>query len=282
MAQVAVIDIIGPVAQFCQNCPTTTLVQAYVDAARKLCHKSKWLRTTIAGSTTAPVLTPYTTGTVTVTNNSAAVVGLGTSWLASVASGDTFTGPSGVVYTVDAVTTNTALALTAVYAGPTLATQAYSIGRSRYYTLYGLGSDTYTEIIGVSAIAISKSATDTYGLDENSTVAWDPDDAASTPELFKYVPEGQFAVHPKPDAAYSLQVGVILQPKRGANSLDANLLTTWDYALQTGALGYLLAIPGQPWSNPTLAARHELIFMDWMNRATSATARMESVDSVPW
>jgi hypothetical protein len=282
MAQVQVIDVIGSVAQMCQSCPTTTLVRAYIDAARKLCHKSKWLRATIAGSTIAPVITPYTTGTVTVTNGSANIVGVGTAWLTELAAGDIFNGPNGVPYAILNVTTNTAAALTALYGGTTLAGQTYSVMRNRYTKLYSLGSDTYNEIIGISGISISRTATDTVALEEKSTVEWDPDDVATVPVYFKYVPEGQFAVHPKPNAAYALSVGIFMQPKRGSNSLDDTLLTHWEYALQAGALSYLMAIPEQPWSNANLASRHELIFMDWMNRATSAAARLESVNQVPW
>ena len=47
MAQTLVIDVISPVAQKCSSCPTTTLVQAYIDAARKFCAKTRWLKTTI-------------------------------------------------------------------------------------------------------------------------------------------------------------------------------------------------------------------------------------------
>lgn len=51
MAQIAVINLVAPVAQIARNCPTPTLVQAYVDAVRKFCAKSRWLRTNIAGET---------------------------------------------------------------------------------------------------------------------------------------------------------------------------------------------------------------------------------------
>jgi hypothetical protein len=269
MTQVAVIDIIGPVAQFCPSCPTTTLVQAYIDAARKLCNKSRWLKATIPGSTTAPVVTPYTTGTVTVTNGSATVTGAGTAWLANVTNPDTFTGPNGVVYTVLSVASDTSLTLAVVYGGATLAGQAYSIGRSRTYPLYSLGSDTYNEILGIEAIAITATATDIHPLTPRVSSEWDSNDARDTPELYEYVPHGQFAVHPTPDAAYALTVSVILQPKRGSNSLDDTLLVSWDYALQDGALAYLLKLPGMPWIDKTEATVREGRFQDAIHQAAS-------------
>ena len=259
MTQVAVIDVIGPVAQFCPSCPTTVLVQAYVDAARKFCNHTRWLKTLIPGLTTAPITSPYSTGTVTVTNASLAVVGSGTSWLANVASGDIFTGPDGIGHIVDAVTDNTHLALTTAYGGTTLAAQLYSIARNREYPSYGLGSDTYTEIIGIEAISIVASANDTHPLTPGVSSEWDKTDGRATPVRYQYLAEGQFAVHPVPDAAYVLNVSVILQPKRGVNSLDQNLLTVWDYALQDGALDYLLRLP-QAWKDLGEAERRRTMF----------------------
>lgn len=260
MAQVQVIDIIQAVAQVCQACPTTVLVRAYIEAAREFCAGSRWLKATIAGSTIAPVITPYTTGTVTVTNASANVVGAGTSWLTELAAGDLFTGPDGVERTVLNVTTNTALALTAVYSGGTLAGQAYSVARNRYTKLYSLGSDTYNEIIGISAIDLTDGDGRIDGLTEKKSSEWDANDAADTPEFYQYVPEGQFAVHPKPNNAYALSVGLILQPKLGANSLDDTLLVQWKKALDGGALAYLLTLPGYKWTSGVQAEKYRLLF----------------------
>jgi len=269
MTQVAVIDIISSVAQFCPSCPTTTLVKAYIDAARKFCNKSRWLKATIPGSTMAPVVTPYTAGTATVTNASATVLGIGTAWLANVVAGDTFTGPNSVVYTVLSVTDDTHLVLSVVYGGATLAAQAYSIGRNRVYPLYSLGSDTYNEIIGIEAISITASSVDTHPLTPGVSSEWDSNDARDTPDRYQYVPHGQFAVHPTPDAAYPLTASVILQPKRGSNSLDDSLLLNWDYTLEDGALGYLLKLPGVPWVDKTEAVIREGRFQAEIRSAAS-------------
>lgn len=269
MAQVQVVDIIAPVAQLCPSCPTTTLVQAYIDAAREFCSTSRWLKATIAGRTIAPVITPYTTGTVTVTNNNANVVGAGTSWLTQLAAGDIFTGPNGVDYEVLNVTTDTAMALTDVYGGPTLAGQAYSVARDRYTTLYSLGSDTYNEICGISAIDITDADGKIDGLTERKSSEFDLNDEAGIPEFYQYVPEGQFVVHTKPDAVYQLSVGLILQPKKGSNSVDDTLLVNWDRTMESGALAYLLRLD-QPWKNGVEAEKNRLLFNADIKRATMA------------
>ena len=72
----------------------------------------------------------YRTGTVAVTNGSAAVVGTGTAWAAEVSAGDLFIlANEGITYEVGSVTDNTNLALTANYAGATGSALEYAIAR---------------------------------------------------------------------------------------------------------------------------------------------------------
>lgn len=121
--------------------------------------------------------------------------------------------------------------------------------------LYSLGSDTFNEIIGIRSIELTALDGKVNPLTSSSSGSWDADDENAEPELYQYVPEGQFAVHPKPDAAYSLTVQVVLQPKRGSNSIDDTLVVNWEYALQAGCLGYLLALPRQPYTDAAEAQR---------------------------
>lgn len=194
MTQVLVKDIIAPVWQLCPSAPITMVVQAYIDAARKFCNQTRWLKATIAGAT--------------------------------------------IVNT-----------------------------RS-----YSLGSDPYNEISGIQAIDITQSATDVHGLTERSSSQWDTTDANDVPIFYQYTPEGQFAVHPKPDAIYALSVGVILQPKRGSNSVDDSLIVSWDYALQQGALSYLLGMAGQPWMDKGEAQKQFVLFNASINSAAMSAA----------
>lgn len=70
----------------------------------------------------------YSTGTVTVTNGSATVTGVGTSWLANVDAGMLFQ-VSGRYYVVDDVGSNTSLTLRDAYEEATAAGQAYTLTR---------------------------------------------------------------------------------------------------------------------------------------------------------
>lgn len=267
MAQQAVIDILADVAQICRQAPTPTLIAAYVRAARQFCLRSRWLVNSVAGATIAPT---YTTGTVTVTNGSPNVAGVGTAWLTEAPAGSTFVSADGATYTVSSVTSDTALILTANYAGTTLAGQTYTVTRQNQ--IYSLGSDTYAEIFGVAGITLYESADEPVPLVESLTGQWDPTEEQDVPEFYAYLPEAQVALHPTPDAAYSMTIGVRITPKRGATSIDDRLVTKWEYALQDGALAYLLALPDVAWANLPLAQVHGQRFEDAINRAATSAA----------
>ena len=182
MAQIQVLDVMSQVSQICRECPNTVLIQAYVDAARVFCNRSRWLKSTITGATVIDKRT------------------------------------------------------------------------------YSLGSDPYNEIFGISGIDIEESADDTHPLTERVSSKWDTNVANGVPELYQYVPEAQLALHPKPDAVYNLTIGLVLQPKSGVNSIDDSLLVSWEYALQAGALAYLLKLPGVPWTDKAEAKVQDAIF----------------------
>jgi len=69
----------------------------------------------------------YSVGTVTATNGSATIVGVGTSFLSTVQKGHIFYGPDKNLYEVLSVATNTQLTLNSNYTSATAAGAAYSI-----------------------------------------------------------------------------------------------------------------------------------------------------------
>lgn len=60
MAQTAVIDLLGPVAELCRGCPNPTLTRAYIDATRIFCQKSRFLQVTSTSQSTAIATVDYT------------------------------------------------------------------------------------------------------------------------------------------------------------------------------------------------------------------------------
>jgi hypothetical protein len=69
----------------------------------------------------------YKTGTVSVTQNSNAVIGTGTAFIANSRVGDGFRGPDGRWYEVTNIASNTALSISPNYEGPTVAGGFYAI-----------------------------------------------------------------------------------------------------------------------------------------------------------
>lgn len=135
--------------------------------------------------------------------------------------------------------------------------------------LYSLGSDTYLEVVGVKAVsgATLSGNTNPWVIGPSDPGGWNPGFQPNRPQRYAYVPEGQIAFDPIPDAAYSITMTLQLQPKAGVTSLPEELLVKWDQALQDGALMYLLNIPGQPWTNPQQAEMHRRSFQAAINNA---------------
>lgn len=116
--------------------------------------------------------------------------------------------------------------------------------------LYDLGSDPYLEILGLRAMsAQGPRDSKPRALVVSDTTTWNPGRQPAAPIAYAYVPEGQFALDPIPDDVYSLTCTVIVKPKEGATQLPDGLLVKWDQVLQAGALEYLLALPGMPWTD---------------------------------
>ncbi|MCP3732001.1 hypothetical protein M9978_16370 [Sphingomonas sp. MG17] len=72
-------------------------------------------------------MTWYGTGTIAVTNGSAAVVGTGTAFVENVKAGDALRGPDERLYQIASVNSATSITLTRNYAGSTASGQAYEI-----------------------------------------------------------------------------------------------------------------------------------------------------------
>ena len=74
-----------------------------------------------------------TTGTVTVTNNSATVTGSGTLFTVKSRVGDAFIGPDGALYEIVNIVSNTVLSISPTYKGVTGSAKAYKIAPVRGY-----------------------------------------------------------------------------------------------------------------------------------------------------
>ena len=137
---------------------------------------------------------------------------------------------------------------------------------------YSLGSDTYAEIFGLAGITLYRSADDPVVLIESDSALWNPADDNGVPELYQYLPEAQVTLHKTPGAIYDITFGAVITPKRGATSIDARLCTKWEYALQDGALAYLLSLPNVAWTDAQEAKMREARFLGHIQSAANAAS----------
>lgn len=75
----------------------------------------------------------YRAGTVSVTNNSSAVTGAGTAWVAAAAIGETFLGPDGQSYEIVAINGATSMTIAPAYKSSTASGQNYAIMPTQGY-----------------------------------------------------------------------------------------------------------------------------------------------------
>lgn len=82
------------------------------------------------------------------------------------------------------------------------------------------------------------------------------------PQRFFMLSPRRLAVSPIPadDLADPIRVTASLRPPYGADSLDDDIGLDWRQTLVDGALGYLLAMPGEAWTNGEAAALHRKSF----------------------
>lgn len=131
---------------------------------------------------------------------------------------------------------------------------------------YSLGSDTYEEVIGIRAMAFTQPNGQQAPVFVSDPTQWPLNAPPGAPRLYAYMPEGQFALFPTPDAVYPLLVTIILTPKAGVNQIDDRILAKWDQGIQAGALAYLLRLK-EPWQDMQEAARQEKVYRSAINNA---------------
>lgn len=141
-------------------------------------------------------------------------------------------------------------------------------------------SDTDLEVIGVRRIVGTTSAGKQFRMDPMDRELWPLNSRAAQPRLHAYVPEGQIDLHPTPDAAYTLTVTAQVQLVLGATTVPDLLDRKWGRALTDGALGLLLDIPDQPWTNHGQAMARRKAFQSAINNAKADEQRGYNQGSV--
>ena len=159
------------------------------------------------------------------------------------------------------------------------AVSGFTIADARQYSL---GNDPYLDVIGVFAMQGSQSQSQGiqyWPIVPSDSGQWDPNMQPGMPVRFQYLPEAQFAVDPLPNAVYGLLITLIVQPKEGATQIPEAPLLKYSNEIEAGALSYLLAVPGQPWSDPLKAAQNEKVFRSGISNGKAEVQRNYNVGS---
>lgn len=124
-------------------------------------------------------------------------------------------------------------------------------------SLYNLGNDPNLDICGIYAMQGSITnggAVQTFPLPPSDPGSWNPNFLGpNQPLRYAYMPEAQFALNPTPNTVYQLSITLILEPKEAAVNVPLSPLVKYSNTFEAGALAYLLALPGMPWSDPKSA-----------------------------
>lgn len=124
--------------------------------------------------------------------------------------------------------------------------------------LYDLGSDPLLEIVGLFAVSgqdDSFTPPQQWDLGMSNPGTWNPAIGPGRPLRAAYIPEGQMALNPTPDAVYGITYTAIVQPKDGVVEIPAEPLKKYSTAIEAGALEYLLGMKGTPWYDPNEGLR---------------------------
>ena len=145
---------------------------------------------------------------------------------------------------------------------------------------YDLGTDTFTEIIGVAAIQATDSRGQRWNLQGSNSTQWDPNRGIDRPMAYAYVPNGQIALYATPNGVYDLLVSAIVQPKsETVSQVPSECLSKYSNEIEAGALAYLLMIPNEPWTNPQVAQAWGSQFRAGIANAKADVARQHQSGS---
>ena len=100
---------------------------------------------------------------------------------------------------------------------------------------------------------------------EAETVDWK--DLSGYPSRYFQRSRSVIVVNPVPDAAYVSRAVVAIKPSQASSGVDGRVFEEWKDAIASGTLAYLMAMPGQAWSNPELAGYHGGLFSSAVARA---------------
>lgn len=160
--------------------------------------------------------------------------------------------------------------------------QDYSVATVANEPDYALADTSTLEVVGIRQIMAVATVGNTseWEIKPLDRTLWRNLTDIGQPTRYAYTPEGAFKLHVIPDTVYDLTVTAAMQPLLGVSALPDELIAKWDQMLQEGVLGYLFDVPGQAWSNPVQALKHQKAFQAGINNAKADEQRGYNQGSV--
>jgi YD repeat-containing protein len=143
-----------------------------------------------------------------------------------------------------------------------------------------VSADAGLEVIGVRQVIGTDSRGQQWELPPLDVTAKCLNTDSAQPQWYSYDPEGALVLHRTPDAAYTLTITAQVQPIRTATTIPDALDRKWSLALMAGALGYLLDLPRQPWTDHGQALKRQKEFQSAINNAKADEQRGYNTGSV--
>lgn len=147
---------------------------------------------------------------------------------------------------------------------------------------FTLGDDVYFDIVAIQGVQGSQSGSQGiqyWPIVPSDSGQWDPNMQPGQPVRYQYIPQGQFAVDPLPQQTYGVKLTLVVQPKEGAVMIPAEPLVKYSNEIESGALEYLMLIPGQAWTNPTIAQMRGREFRSGISNGKADVQRSYNVGS---
>lgn len=254
---------------YAPECPIP-LAQEWINTAySRILTKTNWSGLRAEGEFQIPA--SYTTGTVTVTQNTPDVVGSGTTWTSAMIGRQFLAQAVGPLYTVIAVPSATTLTLDRVYGGTTGASLTYEIT-----LVYLTAPSDFLQFQAVMDRANNWRLHTNFRQEQIDT--WDSKRSVTgTPTILATAPftsSGlvRFEIWPRATSAKTYSYRYVKKPALLAASSDTPIWPVSSYALIQGALSELSLWPGLK-SSPNL-------YHDLQQHSTHETAFKEEVQGL--
>jgi hypothetical protein len=134
-------------------------------------------------------------------------------------------------------------------------------------------TDAQTTIIGVRLVWATDANGNKWPLGTQDELEWSRNAGPNPPRVYAYVPESEIVLYYTPDAAYSIDVTAQIQPTEDATEVPDILDQKWGRVIASGALAYLLDLPGQKWTNHGMAEKEDRKFKAGINNAKADEQR---------